>query len=182
MAVASKAELPSKVDEESAVSRMAAMRPGTSDSVKLPVEKVLRRSKNAGRDVAARNDGLLRARENHVDTGCAEATADGRIIAFGAGQVGDGPLEGLGMLPDQEHAVDAEAWGLGVGDALNRGRWGGLGALVDGALVLLSQGAFAFLLALLLDEGLWCAGNTFNGHPFELIIKKLFVVEENLHI
>jgi hypothetical protein len=39
MAVASKAGLPSSVDEESGVVRMAAMRPDTSERVSVPVDK-----------------------------------------------------------------------------------------------------------------------------------------------
>jgi hypothetical protein len=63
------------------------------------------------------------------------------------------------MLSRQQHAVDAEARGLGLGDALRWRWWSCLWALVDGALVLLAQGAFALLLALLFDEGLRCTWN-----------------------
>ncbi|MCY1560922.1 hypothetical protein D9M68_981190 [compost metagenome] len=39
MAEVSSAELPSNAGDESGVNRMAAMRPGTSDKVKVPVER-----------------------------------------------------------------------------------------------------------------------------------------------
>jgi len=97
---------------------------------------------------------LLDARKDDIDARRTEATADGRIIAFGAGQFGHSPLEGLGLLADQQHVIDAKARGLGFGDALNRCWRSGLWALINGALVLLTQGTFTFLLALLFNEGL----------------------------
>jgi hypothetical protein len=67
-------------------------------------------------------------------------------------------LEGFGLLADQQYAVDAKARRLGLRDALNRCRRGCLQSLVNGALVLFAQGTLALLLTLLLDEGLWSAG------------------------
>ncbi|MBB4223935.1 hypothetical protein GGD71_004726 [Variovorax guangxiensis] len=100
---------------------------------------------------------MLGAGEDYVDAGCAKAAAHRRIVATGAGQVSDGPLERFGLLTNQQHAVDAETRRLGFENALDRSRRRSLGALVDGAFVLLAQGAFALLLALLLNEGLGCA-------------------------
>jgi len=63
-------------------------------------------------------------------------------------------LKRLGLLADQHHVIDAEARGLGLGDALKRNWRRSLRTLVHRALVLLTQPALAFLLTLLLDQGL----------------------------